>query len=246
MKNLLVRLAFLTMATLSSCTQGTPGGPGTSDKKPAYGQVDNTFNLSVPEFSSSLQQGEKIQATIGIKRATNFEEDVALAFDDVPNGVVIEPATPVIKHGDTDVKIEFKAEDEAVLGEFKIKVTGHPTSGGDAHVVFKLTVAAKDSFHLSPPNFSTSLKQGETQTVSIGISRDKTFDQQVGLSFGEMPTGVTLEPVAPVINHGEKAVLITVTAANDAALGNFVIKVTGHPTKGADASSELKLTVVKE
>ncbi len=59
-----------------------------------------------------------------------------------------------------------------------------------------------------------------------------------------MPTGVTLEPVAPVINHGEKAVLITLTAANDAALGNFIIKAIGHPTKGADASSELKLAIV--
>ena len=39
---------------------------------------------------------------------------------------------------------------------------------------------------------------------------------------------------------------VTVTAAADGALGNFAVKVTGHPTKGADASNELKLTVVKE
>ncbi len=34
--------------------------------------------------------------------------------------------------------------------------------------------------------------------------------------------------------------------ANDAALGNFAIKVTGHPAKGADASNELNLTIAKK
>ena len=37
-----------------------------------------------------------------------------------------------------------------------------------------------------------------------------------------------------------------VTAADEAALGDFTIKVTGHPTKGADASNEFKITVDKK
>jgi hypothetical protein len=96
------------------------------------------------------------------------------------------------------------------------------------------------------PHLSTSLKQGETQTVSIGITRDKTFDQDVALKFGDMPTGVTLQPQAPVIKHGEAEAKVTLTAAGDSALGSFAIKVTGHPAKGAAASNEVKLTVVKE
>ncbi|MHB9049565.1 MAG: COG1470 family protein [Pirellulales bacterium] len=236
----------MTLAALTGCSQGTPGGPGTTDKKPAYGQADETFNLSVPVMSSSLQQGEQTEATVGIKRAKNFDEDVTLKFDDVPKGVTVEPASPVIKHGDTDAKITFKAEDEAPLGDFKIKVTGHPTKGGDAQIEFKLTVAAKDSFTLSVPRLSTSLKQGGTQTISIGIKRDKSFDQEVALKFGDMPTGVTLKPQAPVIKQGDAEAQVTLTAASDAALGNFAIKVTGHPAKGADASNDFKLAVVKE
>ena len=96
------------------------------------------------------------------------------------------------------------------------------------------------------PSLSTSLKQGETQTVSIGITRDKSFDQDVALKFGDMPTGVTLTPDAPVIKRGDAEAQVKLTAAGDAALGNFAIKVTGHPAKGADASNELKLTVVKK
>jgi hypothetical protein len=245
MKSLLAGVAVMTLAALTGCDQGTPGGPGTTEKKPAYGQADDTFNLSVPVLSSSLQQGAQTVATVGIKRAKNFDEDVTLKFADIPKGVTVEPASPVIKHGDTDASITFKAGDEAPLGDFKVSVTGHPTKGTDAQVAFKLTIAAKDSFTLSVPYLSIPLKQGETQTVSIGIKRDKSFNQDVALTFGDMPTGVTLQPRAPVIKHGDAEAQVTLTGADNASLGNFAIKVTGHPAKGADASNELKLTVAK-
>ena len=248
MKSLFAGFAVITLAALTGCNQGTPGGPGatdTSGKKPAFGQTDDTFNLNAPVMSSSTKQGEQTDATFGIKRAKNFDEDVTLKFTDVPKGVTIEPASPVIKHGDADVKIAFKIGDEAALGDFNVKVTGHPTKGGDAHIEFKLAIAAKDSFTLSAPR-STSLKQGETKTVSISIKRDKNFDQDVALKFGELPKGVTLEPNVPVIKHGDEEAEVTFTGADDASLGNFDIKVTGHPVKGADASNDFKLVVAKE
>ena len=240
---------MITLAALTGCSQGTPGGPGTTDttaKKPTYGQADDTFNLSVPVMSSAVQQGEKLEVSVGIKRANNFDEDVALIFADIPKGVTIAPTNPVIKHGDTDVKLTFQAADESALGEFKVKVTGHPAKGGDAKVELKLSISAKDSFTLSTPRLSTSLKQGETKTVSIGIKRARTFDQDVALNFSEMPTGVTLEPSAPVIKHGDDETQITFTGADDAALGNFDIKLTGHPAKGVDATNDFKLNVVKQ
>ena len=242
-------VGIMTLATAIGCTQGTPGGPGMTDtttKKPVYGQADDTFNLSVPSLSSTLQQGAAAETTIGIKRAKNFDNDVALTFADVPKGVTFAPASPMIKHGDTDAKIMFTAGDETPLGTFPIKVTGHPTKGGDAQVEFKLTVVAKDSFTLSAPRLSTTLNQGKTQTVSIGVNRQKSFNQDVVLTFGEMPTGVSIEPQTAVIKHDDKDAQFTLTAVDDAALGNFTIKVKGHPTTGADAVSELKLTVVKE
>ncbi len=245
MKSSFTGLALMTLAALTGCSQGTPGGPGTTEKKPSYGQADDTFNLTAPEMSSSLPQGEQTEATVGIKRAKNFDEDVTLKFNNVPKGVTVDPANPVIKHGDTDTKVTFKAEDGAALGDFKVKVTGHPIKGSDAEIEFKLTVAAKDSFTLKAPK-STSLKRGETQTVSIVIKRDKSFDQDVALTFGEMPAGVTLEPDAPVIKHGDTEAQITLTSADDASLGKFAIKVTGHSEKGADASNEFKLTVAKD
>ena len=248
MKTLFRRFAVIALAVISGCSQGTPGGPGATDKtgtKPMYGQTDNTFNLSTPIISSSVQQGEQSDIVVGIKRAKNFDEDVTLKFADVPKGVTIDPASPVIKHGDTDAKFAIKASDKAGVGEYLIKVTGHPTKGSDAEVDLKIAVAAKDSFTLTAPRLSTSLKQGESKTVTIGINRAKKFDQDVALDFGEMPTGVTLEPASPVIKNGESEAQITLTSTDDAALGNFDIKLTGHPTIGTDASNAFTLSVVK-
>lgn len=249
MKSYVANCAVLTLATLAGCTQGAPGGPGTqvtTANRPTYGQAEDTFNLSVPLMSSSLQQGNQLEATIGIQRAKNFDEDVALEFVDVPAGVTIEPATAVIRHGDTDARITFHATDDALVGEYIVKVMGHPTKGGDAEIEFKLAIAAKDSFTLSVPYFATSLKQGETQPLTIEIKRDKAFGQEVALQFSDLPTGVTLDPQTMVLAPGDTEAHFTLTAAEDAALGNFSIEVEGHPAKGADASQEISLTVVKK
>ena len=156
MKSLHVGLVAMALAALNGCTQGTPGGPGASNtpskpgtpttttaQKPVLGQAEETFNLSVPSLSTGLKQGETKSASISLSRGKNFDEDVTLKFDDVPKGITIDPASHVIKHGDTEAKITFQAADDAALGDFTIKVTGHPTKGADAKTEFKLTVAEK-------------------------------------------------------------------------------------------------------
>ena len=249
MKRSFTGLLALALVAFAGCNQGTPGGPGATDpkaRKALYGQTDDTFNLSVPTFSTSLKQGDSKEVSIGIKRGTNFDQDVTLTFADVPKGVTLDPASPVLKHGDTEAKFTLKAEDEAPVGDFTVKVTGHPAKGGDATNVFKLTVAKKDTFHLSVPLLSTTLKQGETKEISIGMKRDKDFDQDVALTFAEMPKGVTIEPASRVLKHGDAEAKFTLKAAADAALGNFTLRMTGHPTVGADATNEFRLTVAKK
>ena len=153
MKSLHVGFVALALVALSGCTQGTPGGPGVSStpstpttttaQKPVIGDAEETFSLSVPSLSTNLKQGEIKAATISLSRGKNFDEDVTLKFADVPKGVTIDPADPAIKHGDAEVNITFQAADDAALGDFTIKVTGHPTKGTDAKTEFELNVAEK-------------------------------------------------------------------------------------------------------
>ena len=136
----------MAMVACSGCGQATPGGPGVTNppqKPPAYGEADKTFNLSVPHMSTILHQGEAKDVSIGIERGKNFEEDVTLKFANGPKGVTVASTNPVIMHGGTEAKVTLKATDDAALGDFTVKVTGHPTKGGDATNELKITVAKK-------------------------------------------------------------------------------------------------------
>ena len=112
-------------------------------RQPAYGEAENTFKLSVPRTSTTLHQGETKEVAIGIERGKNFEGDVTLKFAGGPEGVTIESASPIIKHGDTEAKATLKATADASLGDFTVKVTGHPIKGPDATSELKITVAKK-------------------------------------------------------------------------------------------------------
>jgi len=146
MKFSVAGLMMLAVFALTGCNQGTPGGPGVTNpphKQPAYGENENTFNLSVPHMSTTLHQGETKEASIGIARGKNFDGDVTLIFAEGPKGVTLDSASPMIKHGDTEAKVTLKAAADASLGDFTIKVTGHPVTGADATSEFKVTVAKK-------------------------------------------------------------------------------------------------------
>jgi hypothetical protein len=239
----------LAAIVIAGCDQkgSTAGGPGATDpsvRPPRYGEADNTFNLTAS--SMSVKQGDTIQGTIGIKRGTNFAQDVSLSFQNLPKGITLDSSALAIKSGGTDAQFKLIAGDDVVPGEFTITVVGHPTSGGDATIQFTLTVDKKDSFTLSVPFWTTSLKQGETRAVSITIAREKKFDQDVTLKFDGLPKGITVEPASAVIKNGETEAKFVLKAVDEAALGDFRAMVTGHPVKGADASHEFKFAVAKK
>jgi len=102
---------------------------------------------------------------------------------------------------------------------------------------------AEDTFRLDMPNLSTRMTQGEVHQVSIGIKRGKNFSEDVVLQFGELPKGVTIEPATATLKAGEEEAKVSVKAADDAALGDHTIKVTGQPKTGAAATNEFKITV---
>jgi uncharacterized membrane protein len=147
MKSSFAGLVALGLIVLAGCGQvSTPGGPGVTTppkKQPAYGEAEKTFNLSVPRMSTTLHQGETKEVQIGIERGKNFEGDVTLELAGGPEGVTLVSASPIIKHGDTAAKVTLKATADASLGDFTVKVTGHPTQGADATSELKITVAKK-------------------------------------------------------------------------------------------------------
>ena len=93
---------------------------------------------------------------------------------------------------------------------------------------------ADNTFELSKA--SVSLKQGEAKEVRIDITRGKNFDKDVALKFKETPKGVEIKPDGPTIKHGDTGIVLNVKAKDDAAVGDFEVMVTGHPTEGKEAT----------
>lgn len=148
MKKIYVSLVAASLAAFVGCeTKSTSGGPGATnrgtDRSTAIGQGENSFSLSTPTLATKLKQSESQVADISIKRGKNFDQDVTLKFEDVPKGVTIEPASPVIKHGEKEVKVTVKAAEDATLGDSTVKVIGHPKEGPDAVSQMKLTITKK-------------------------------------------------------------------------------------------------------
>ena len=123
---------------------------------------------------------------------------------------------------------------------------GKPGGPGATNPPAKGPGLAEDTFTVDPPTLSTKIKQGETKNVAISIKRGKNFGEDVALQFSDLPKGVTFDPASPTIKQSEKEVHVNVMATNDAALGDFTVKVNGHPAKGPDATNEMKLTVEKK
>ena len=104
---------------------------------------------------------------------------------------------------------------------------------------------ADNTFSLDAPNLATRIKQGQSDSITISIRRGNNFTEDVTLKFDGVPAGVTIDPASPTIKSSDAKVTLNVAAAANAALGDHNVKVTGHPTKGVDATSEFKLTIAE-
>jgi hypothetical protein len=133
----------------------------------------------------------------------------------------------------------------AVLSGCNRGIAGGPGVVGKTTTKLAFTEST-DTFNLSVPILPTTIKQGERIATEISIKRGKNFDEDVALKFSNLPKGVRLEPSPALIKHGDAEAKLTLRASSDAALGDFTISVTGHPTKGADALIGYKIAVDKQ
>jgi hypothetical protein len=103
-----------------------------------------------------------------------------------------------------------------------------------------------DSFTLSGPEMSTTIKQGETRTDKLTLSRGDSFKEDVTLSTGELPKGITVEFVPATVKASDKPEAeMKIIAGKDAPLGDATIPVTAKPAKGDATSLNVKIKVEK-
>ncbi len=104
-----------------------------------------------------------------------------------------------------------------------------------------------EGFKIDVPYFDVKVKQGEIQTVTIKLKRGENFKQDVTLEFklSKADKGITVEPGKVLVKASDKPeVQLTITAPKKAALGEYIISVTGTPATGEAVATEFKVKVV--
>jgi len=247
----------LVLAAVSLATDSPKGG------SVAKGEG---FYISVPTFDTKVKQGETQAVTIKLQRGDSFKQDVTLQIKlSKGEGISIDPAKVTIKASDKpDTQIKIMVPKDAALGEYNISVTGTPATGEPTSVEFKVKVIAPEAdyaiksgspkggsavkgegFKIVVPAFDTKIKQGEVQSVTISLERGDAFKQdvtlEIKLSKGE---GVTFDPAKVTVKASDKPdVQLRITAPKDAALGEYIVSVTGTPTTGEPTSVKFNVKV---
>jgi uncharacterized membrane protein len=105
-------------------------------------------------------------------------------------------------------------------------------------------VSRDEGFKIAVPTFETAVKQGELQTVAVSIQRGEYFKRDVTLQI-KASKGIGVAPTSITVKASDKPdVQLRVTAAKDAALGDYRVYVKGTPDTGEPSSAEFKVKVV--
>ena len=106
------------------------------------------------------------------------------------------------------------------------------------------SVFTDEGFKVAVPTFTTEIKQGETQSITISLERGKYFKQDVKLQI-EASKGISVEPTSIIIKASEKPdAQIRIAAAQSAALGEYSVSVRGVPKTGESTSTAFTVKVV--
>jgi len=101
---------------------------------------------------------------------------------------------------------------------------------------------SKEAFTIQVPATAVSVKQGDTDQVSIGIKRGGDFSNDVKVEL-MLPPGVTATPASFTFQGGTADQKVTLAVSADAAPGTHVVKVNAMPTAGQATSAQFDVSV---
>jgi uncharacterized membrane protein len=102
------------------------------------------FKIAVPKLDTKIKQSEVKSVTISLERGESFKQDVTLEIKlSKGEGITFDPAKVIVKADDkADVQLTITASKDAALSEYKVSVTGTPTTGESTSVEFNVKVVA--------------------------------------------------------------------------------------------------------
>lgn len=105
------------------------------------------------------------------------------------------------------------------------------------------SVKKGEGFRIIVPSFSLKVKQGEVREAIITVKREDYFKQDVKMEI-IASAGVTVVPTDVLVKASDNPdVKLTITAAKDAAIGNYDIIINGTPKTGESVTAKLIVKV---
>lgn len=99
-------------------------------------------------------------------------------------------------------------------------------------------------FKITVPTFTTEVPQGQTQYVTVSLKRGDYFKQDVNLQI-QTSAGLSVNPTSVMIRASDTPdVQLTITADQNAALGEYRVAVQGVPQTGQPTSTAFTVKVV--
>ena len=106
------------------------------------------------------------------------------------------------------------------------------------------SVVKGEGFKIAVPTLDVKLKQGETQSVTVSLERGDYFKQDVKLHI-KTSSGISVEPTKVWVKASDSPdVQLQISAAKDAAVGEYKVTVKATPKTGEPTSTEFNVAVV--
>ena len=106
------------------------------------------------------------------------------------------------------------------------------------------SMVENEGFRIGVPTLTTEVKQGEIQIVTVSLKRDSLFKQDVTLHI-KAAKGISVEPTKVTIKASDKPdVQLQITAAKEAAIGEYPVDVKGKPETGEPTHARFMVKVV--
>lgn len=200
-----------------------------------------SFAVALASGTLSVQQGASGTVGVTVSRQAPFTGPVTLTVGGAPDGV-----TATLDPNEVDgtaSTLDIAVGGSVTPGDYTLTVTGSADGPDDAGAELTLTVTAAPtgSFSLTLDTDALSVRQGNTGSVGVTVARQDPFAGAVTLSVSGAPAGATIA-VDPAEVAGTSAT-VEVTLADDAAVGNHTITVTGSGDGVAQQSASFTLTI---
>ncbi len=105
-------------------------------------------------------------------------------------------------------------------------------------------MSSGEGFKIGAPALDTMVMQGQAQSVTVSLNRGELFKRDVTLDI-RASKGISVEPTKAVVKASATPdVQLRITAAKDAALGEYKIYLKGTPDTGEATSTEFTVKVI--